>query len=74
MSRSGYLLTLRYASFILRSRHGTDPIQNANRITQMQKWLVDADRAREDSGCAISLDQSRAFQDAIGSWVGGTWQ
>ncbi|KUJ15897.1 uncharacterized protein LY89DRAFT_697907 [Mollisia scopiformis] len=46
---------------------------NAHRITQMEKWLQKAEEAREESGCAVSLHQSRAFQDAIRSWVVGDW-
>ncbi|KAE8453942.1 hypothetical protein EG329_007718 [Mollisiaceae sp. DMI_Dod_QoI] len=38
---------------------------NANRITQMQQWLAEAENARQESGCAVSLAQSSAFQDAV---------
>lgn len=39
----------------------------------MQKWLPEAEKAREDTGCAVSLHQSQAFKDAVGSWAGGSW-
>jgi hypothetical protein len=39
----------------------------------MQKWLQEAEDARQDSGCAVTLNQSRAFQDAVGSWAVGNW-
>lgn len=47
---------------------------NAHRIEQMQKWLPEAETARQDTGCAISLHQSQAFQDAVGSWAVGNWK
>ncbi|KAG9229963.1 peptidase family M48-domain-containing protein [Amylocarpus encephaloides] len=43
---------------------------NASRIEKIQEWLPKAEMAREESGCAATSLQARAFADVLGGWRG----
>ncbi|KAK6599548.1 hypothetical protein ACHAPF_006895 [Botrytis cinerea] len=42
---------------------------NSNRITQMQEWMSKAEAARDESGCAPTMNNFNSFQNAYG----GLW-
>ncbi|KAG0652353.1 metalloendopeptidase OMA1 [Hyphodiscus hymeniophilus] len=44
---------------------------NVTRIAKMEEWLPKAEEARDESGCAITTQYSRGFQQALG--VEGGW-